>query len=160
MKKNKHPLLTGALILTLTGVATRVIGFFYKIFLSRVIGAEGIGLYQMIFPVFGICFSLTVAGIETSISRFVAGEAARKNERGAKNMLAAGMLLSFSLSLLAALWLYKSADFLAVHYLKEPRCGILLRFLSFSLDYGCFLLLTRNRPAAVAITATPRMVNR
>ncbi len=143
MKKNKHPLLTGALILTLTGVATRVIGFFYKIFLSRVIGAEGIGLYQMIFPVFGICFSLTVAGIETSISRFVAGEAARKNERGAKNMLAAGMLLSFSLSLLAALWLYKSADFLAVHYLKEPRCGILLRFLSFSLPFAsCHACIT------------------
>lgn len=134
--KNKHPLLTGALILTITGIATRMIGFFYKIFLSRIIGAEGIGLYQMIFPIFGICFSLTVAGFETSISRFVAGEAARKNERGAKSMLSAGLSLSFTLSLLTAFWLYQSADFLAVHYLKEPRCGILLRFLAFSLPFS------------------------
>lgn len=134
--KNKHPLLTGALILTVTGIATRIIGFFYKIFLSRIIGAEGIGLYQMIFPIFGICFSLTVAGFETAISRFVAGEAARKNERGARNMLTAGLALSFTLSLLTAFWLYRSADFLAVYYLKEPRCGTLLRFLSFSLPFS------------------------
>ena len=45
MKKQKHPLITGALILTATGIVTRFIGFFYKIFLSRTIGAEGIGIY-------------------------------------------------------------------------------------------------------------------
>ena len=133
--RKKHPLLTGALILTLTGVATRVIGFFYKIFLSRVIGAEGLGIYQMIFPIFGICVSLTVAGVGTSISRFVAGEAARGSLKGARKMLSAGLFLSFSLSLITALWLYRSADFLAVHYLKEPRCGVLLRFLSFALPF-------------------------
>ena len=44
MKKQKHPLITGALILTATGIVTRFIGFFYKIFLSRTIGAEGIGI--------------------------------------------------------------------------------------------------------------------
>ncbi len=134
--KKTHPLLTGALILTLTGIATKIIGFFYKIFLSRTIGAEGLGLYQMIFPVFGICYSLTIAGIETSISRFVAGEAARGNGRGSRRMLSAGLFLSFSLSLLAALLLYHSADFLAVRYLKEPRCRILLQFLAFSLPFS------------------------
>ncbi len=133
--RKKHPLLTGALILTLTGVATRILGFFYKIFLSRVIGAEGLGIYQMIFPIFGICVSLTIAGIETSISRFVAGEAARGSSQGTRKMLSAGLFLSFGLSLITAFWLYHSADFLAVHYLKEPRCGTLLRFLSFSLPF-------------------------
>ena len=52
MKYNtKHPLLTGALFLTLAGFFSRFIGFFYKIFLSRVIGAEGMGIYQLVFPV-------------------------------------------------------------------------------------------------------------
>lgn len=134
--KKKHPLLTGALILTLTGVATRLIGFFYKIFLSRTIGAEGLGIYQMIFPIFGICFSLTAAGIETAISRFVAGEAAKNHLRGARRMLAAGLFLSVLLSCLASFCLYQGADLLAVYYLKEPRCGILLRFLALSLPFS------------------------
>ena len=52
-----HPLITGTLLLTAAGLFSRVLGFFYRIFLSRTIGAEGLGIYQMIFPVYGIFFS-------------------------------------------------------------------------------------------------------
>ena len=53
MKKiysTKSTLLTGTLFLTLAGILTRIIGFFYRIFLSRTIGAEGLGIYQLIAP--------------------------------------------------------------------------------------------------------------
>ena len=43
-----HPLVMGTVILTLTGFLSRFIGFFYRIFLSRVFGAEGMGIYQLI----------------------------------------------------------------------------------------------------------------
>lgn len=48
----KHPVLTGTAILTCAGILSRLIGFFYRIFLSRTIGAQGLGIYQMIFPVY------------------------------------------------------------------------------------------------------------
>ena len=63
--QKKHPLITGTVILTLTGLITRVMGFFYRIFLSHTIGAEGVGIYQLIFPVYALCFSFAVAGIQT-----------------------------------------------------------------------------------------------
>ena len=66
---SRHPLITGAAILTLAGIATRFIGFFYKIFLSHAIGAEGLGIYQLVFPVYALCFALVVSGIQTAISR-------------------------------------------------------------------------------------------
>ena len=47
----KHALLKGTFILTATGLLTRVMGFFYRIFLSHTFGEEGVGLYQLIFPV-------------------------------------------------------------------------------------------------------------
>ena len=65
MKKiysTKSTLLTGTLFLTLAGILTRIIGFFYRIFLSRTIGAEGLGIYQLIAPVTAICFAFTAAG--------------------------------------------------------------------------------------------------
>ena len=62
MKKTLHPLISGTLLLTAAGLTTRLIGFFYKIFLSRTIGAEGIGIYQMIFPIYGVCYALTTSG--------------------------------------------------------------------------------------------------
>lgn len=52
MSKNlsvKRTLFTGTLLLTAAGILSRFIGFFYKIFLSRTIGAEGLGIYQLIF---------------------------------------------------------------------------------------------------------------
>ena len=41
----KNHLLKGALLLTAAGVFSRIIGFFYRIFLSRTFGAEQMGIY-------------------------------------------------------------------------------------------------------------------
>ena len=44
----------GTLILTLTGLVSRLMGFFYRIFLSHTIGAQGVGIYQLTLPVHAI----------------------------------------------------------------------------------------------------------
>ena len=98
IQKLKNPLITGTLFLTAAGVLSRIIGFFYRIFLSRTIGAEGLGIYQLVFPVMSLCLSLTGAGIQTALSRFVAEETAKANEAGARLYLMLGLLLSCSLS--------------------------------------------------------------
>ena len=87
LSSTKSTLLTGTLFLTLAGILTRIIGFFYRIFLSRTIGAEGLGIYQLIAPVTAICFAFTAAGIQTSISKFVSMEIGKKNGTGAKTYL-------------------------------------------------------------------------
>ena len=60
----KRVILQGAFVLTIVGFVSRIIGFFYRIFLSHAIGAEGVGIYQLIFPVYTMAFSLTAAGIQ------------------------------------------------------------------------------------------------
>ena len=92
-----HPLITGTILLTAAGLLSRVLGFFYRIFLSRTIGAEGLGIYQMIFPVYGIFFSLCAGSIQTAISRFTAADPDH-----AKRTLLSGFSLSFAMSLAAA----------------------------------------------------------
>ena len=76
----KNPLVLGTFLLTASGVLSRIIGFFYRIFLSHTIGAEGIGIYQLIFPLLALCSSFTTAGIQTAISKFVAEVSDDKNE--------------------------------------------------------------------------------
>lgn len=136
MKKQKHPLIAGTLILTLTGLASRFIGFFYKIFLSRTIGAEGIGIYQMIFPIYGVCYAFTTAGIEIAISRFVSGEMARGKKDQARSILWIGLAMSLSLSFLTTFLVYTNADLLAAHVLHEARCAGLLRIMSITVPFG------------------------
>lgn len=109
----KTTFITGALFLTLAGVLTRVIGFFYRIFLSRLIGAEGLGIYQLMAPVTALGFAVTAAGIQTSISRFVSMEMGRKNAAGAKQYLFIGLAISLLLSTGTGMLIFRSADVLA-----------------------------------------------
>lgn len=144
-----NPILTGAAILTLAGFASRIIGFFYRIFLSQQIGAEGMGVYQLIFPVFSVCFSLCCGPVQTAISRYVAAlhTTPHSTDRGTSHknrphptptgspeaVLRAGLLLSFSLACLCAVVVYVGSEFLAEHILMEARCGTLLRLMALTI---------------------------
>jgi len=131
-KLQKHPILSGAMLLTATGALTRLIGFFYKIFLSRKVGAESLGIYQLIFPIAGLCFSLTSAGIQTALSRYVSKSFGMKNYAQARSYLQIGLFISITLSLITGTFLFTYADFIANICLKEPRCASLLKIISFS----------------------------
>lgn len=129
----KNPLITGTIILTLTGFASRFIGFFYRIFLSRVFGAEGMGIYQLTSPVLALSFSLTVAGMQTAISKFVAGERATKDYRYSFTHLFTGFVLSMALSFLCTIGIYCYADEIALYFLLEERTAPLLRIIALSI---------------------------
>lgn len=131
----KHPLVVGTLILTLTGLLSRVIGFFYRIYLSRLFGEEGMGLYQLLSPVLSLSFSLTAAGYQTAISKLVAEQAATSKTPSLRPM-AAGMSISLPLSLLCNAVIYFFADPIASLLLQEPRTAPMLRILSFSIPLG------------------------
>mgnify|MGYP002612201590 CR=1 FL=1 len=83
----KHSMITGTLLLTAAGFAVRILGFFYRIFLSRTIGAEGLGLYNLVHPLYGICFALCAGSIQTAISRFVSARLASNDKKGARDIL-------------------------------------------------------------------------
>ena len=131
-KLQKHPILGGTMILTAAGILTRFIGFFYKIFLSRAVGAENLGIYQLIFPITGICFSLTSAGIQTSISRYASKAFGMNRPKDARSYLQIGLFISITLSFLTGMILFTYADFIANICLSEPRCASLLKIISFS----------------------------
>ncbi|MGN0414993.1 MAG: oligosaccharide flippase family protein [Agathobacter sp.] len=138
----KNPLITGTLFMSAAGVISRLIGFFYRIFLSRTIGAEGLGIYQLIAPVFSICFALTASSIQTAISKFVGDSIGSCNtgecgERRGRAYLIIGLVLSCVLSLITGFVVYHYADFIAERFLGEARCAPLLVLLTYSLLPAC-----------------------
>lgn len=126
-------MITGTVILTLTGLLSRFIGFFYRIFLSNVFGAEGMGIYQLISPVLALSFSLTVSGIQTAISKYVASETNTHDYKSSFRTLWAGFLLAMALSAVCASGIYLYADQIAVTFLLEPRTAPLLRIIALSI---------------------------
>lgn len=141
-KIRRSRVLSGALLLTAAGMLSRVIGFFYRIFLSRRFGAEQIGIYQLIGPVMALSYSLTAAGFQSAISRITAAVLAPAGRSFSKkkspsllypySVLAAGMLLSLLLSVGISWVVYRYADNIAAHFLLEARSAPLLRILALS----------------------------
>ena len=132
----KNVILRGTLLLTIAGVVSRIMGFFYRIFLANTIGAEGMGIYQLIFPVYSVCFSLCASGIETVISKLTAEKFAVGKPSKALGILKSGFLLTLSLSLLCSFVVFYYASPLAITFLKEPRCIPLLKILALSIPFG------------------------
>lgn len=132
MKKN-NSLITGTIILTITGFVSRFIGFFYRIFLSRVFGAEGMGLYQLTSPVLALTFSVTVSGMQTAISKFVASETSTKDYRSSFRTLLTGFTISMLLSVSCTGYIYIFSDMIATRLLFEPRTAPLLRIIALSI---------------------------
>ncbi len=136
MKQAKqHPLIMGTLILTITGFITRIIGFYYRIYLTRLFGEEGMGIYQLLNPVLALSFSLTAAGYQTAISKLVAERSAGRSGSLFQPMLA-GLSISLPLSLLCNAVIFYLADIIGTCLLLEPRTVSMLRILSFSIPLG------------------------
>ena len=131
----RHPLIFGTLILTITGLITRIIGFFYRIYLSRLFGEEGMGIYQLLSPALSLSFSLTAAGYQTAISKFVAANTAGRRSDDLKTLLTgASITLPLSLGVNAVLFL--AAEPIGIFLLKEARTISMLRILSFSIPFA------------------------
>ena len=126
-----HPILTGTILLTAAGFLSRILGFFYRIFLSRAIGAEGLGLYQMIFPVHGIAFALCAGPIQTAISRLTAADAAK-----GRALFKTGLSISLGAALVLTLLIRACSGFLAETVLLEPRCAPLLPVMALSIPFS------------------------
>lgn len=134
---SKKYFLKGAFILTCTGLISRLIGFFYRIFLSQSIGAQGLGLYQLIVPLQTLVLAVTTAGIQTTLSRLIASHTALGHGKDARDCFVVGTAFALALSCFASCLLSVHAEFFAVQILKEPRTLSLIRLLVF-----CFPLST------------------
>ncbi len=133
---SKNTIIKGAFILTATGLLTRFIGFFFRIFLSQSFGEEQMGLYQLIFPLYALCFSFTSAGIETALCRCVAGKISRGKKQEADTLLYYALILSVSLSLLLTFCLRKWSSALSIYILGDLRCEELIRMMAFALPFA------------------------
>ena len=82
-KASNSKFLKGTLILTASSIVVKVIGSLNWIILSRVLGGEGIGLYQMGFPIYLMAITVSSAGVPVAISIITSEKLANKDYRGA-----------------------------------------------------------------------------
>ena len=84
---------------TAISVATRFISFIFKIYISRKLGAEIMGVYQICLSVFMLFVSLAASGLPVTLSRFTAETQATGNLNRQKASVSTALLLSLMISI-------------------------------------------------------------
>lgn len=92
----------GAIIISLGGFISKVLGAIYRIPLTRFLGGEGMGIYQMVYPLYCILLTVSASGIPTGIARLISsgkGFGAEKRAFRLYGMIGViGTLLMYALS--------------------------------------------------------------
>lgn len=119
---SKDTFLKGALILTIAGIIVKIIGSVNRILLSRLLGGEGVGLYQMAYPIYLLALSISSAGIPVAISIIVAEKLARSDYRGANRVFRISLAVLAATGILFTFLLYYGAGWLIEHhFVRDAR---------------------------------------
>ena len=130
-KSTSNRLLKGTLILTAAGMVVKVIGSLNWIILSRVLGGEGIGLYQMAFPLYLLALSLSTAGIPVAISILTAEKIAKNDVLGRRQLFRASFCFLTATGLILSLAMYWGAAWLIdAGFIRDGRAYYSLLALS------------------------------
>ncbi|SCG84230.1 putative membrane protein yabM [Proteiniborus sp. DW1] len=98
----KNNFLKGAAILGIAGLIVKVLGAFYRIPLSNMIGSEGMGYVQTAYPLYTLLVAISTSGFPSAIAKIIAEKRALHDFRGAHRVfrisfagfLAAGIITS------------------------------------------------------------------
>lgn len=117
----KQTFLHGTLILVGAGFVTKVLGFVYRIALSRIIGDEGMGLFQMAFPILIFAIGITTAGLPVAISKLISEAEAKGREAGVRSILLVSILIVTGTSILFTGLMIYLAPIIAQTLLTDER---------------------------------------
>lgn len=118
---NKQTFIQGAMILMVAGIVNRVLGFIPRILLPRIIGAEGVELYQLGYPFFIVLVTIISGGIPLAVAKLVAeAESAGQPERSV-SILRTSLIFTVSAGILFTILSIIGAPWVTQYVLTDPR---------------------------------------
>lgn len=111
----------GAVILAFTGIVVKFIGAAMRIALAALMGDEGIGLYQMAYPVYVTLLTISTAGIPVAISKLVAEKLALNNHGEAHRVYRVSLIILTISGFVISVVLAFGARYFAINIAKDPR---------------------------------------
>lgn len=111
----------GAVILMAAGFVVRILGFVYRIYLSNLIGAEGMGLFSLIFPVYSLIILTLTSGVSIAVSKLVAEELAKNHRINLRRITTCALGVVVTAGCIVSVLLYFNLPFVVNVILKDSR---------------------------------------
>ncbi|REK75954.1 stage V sporulation protein B [Paenibacillus paeoniae] len=126
----KQSFIKGAMILLAAGIVNRLLGFVPRIALPRIIGAEGVGLYQLAYPFLIVMLTLITGGIPLAIAKWIAEAESLGDTKRVKHILRTAMIFTVSIAVVLTIGMLLFAPLIIRYILPDTRV------------YRAFLMMT------------------
>lgn len=135
MKIKRKKLILNALLLTISTMTFGIINMIFRVYLSNKIGAEGMGLFQLIMSINAVASTLAISGIRVTITRLVAEELGKGNYGKIRKLVHKGLIYTLFFSSITFIILYNGAEFISNVWIKDSRATISLKILACSMPF-------------------------
>ncbi|RAP77942.1 stage V sporulation protein B [Paenibacillus montanisoli] len=117
----KQTFIKGALILLLAGIVNRILAFVPRIALPRIIGAEGVGLYQLGYPFLIVLLTIITGGIPLAVAKWIAEAESKGDSKRVKQIFRSAMALTVLLSLFLTAMFIVLLPWITTHLMTDAR---------------------------------------
>ena len=135
--RDRPSIVYGTLLLAGANIALQGAAMAFRVWLSRRVGAAGLGLLQLVASVGGLARTAGVSGARVAALHLCAGELGRGRPGGVRRALGACLRYSLVLSMAAGLFLLLGANFLAARWIGDAAAAPALRIVGLFLPAGC-----------------------
>lgn len=132
-----------AAVVTIFSAFEHCLGFLYRIFLSRVLGSEGLGIYQVALTVFAVFLTASSSGLPITLSRTITGHRTRNNRNGERSAVTAAIVISLAVNLPVTVLLFLFRTPFS-HIFSDPRCADLFYIVILGLSFTSVYAMIRG----------------
>jgi stage V sporulation protein B len=125
----KNNIYRSAAQVTVFSTIEKTLSFIYRIILSRSIGAEGIGIYQICLSVFSVFLTAASSGVPVTVSRLIAKQSATGNIQGKHAVVSAGVLCTLLFTVPASIIIFFGRNLLSFLFPDEQCLKIFVLLL-------------------------------
>lgn len=103
--KFKNSIIGGATALGIGAFVSKLLGALYRIPLTNMLGSSGLGLYQMVFPVYCLLLDFSGAGVPNAMAKLIAETDKNEKQNKAFNYLKSSIILLFCFGIIGTLFM-------------------------------------------------------
>ncbi len=144
MTRTQKSILGGVTILGITGIVCKMIGVLFRIPLAWIIGEDGLGTYQLVFPTYSLLLTISSAGLPVAISRMVAHCLAKDDPGNARRVFQGALYMLIALGLVSTIALVAGSGPLSANIIKNSETQLGFLAIAPSLFIVCVLSAFRG----------------
>lgn len=117
----KQTFIKGALILLTAGIINRILAFIPRIALPRIIGVEGVGIYQLGYPFLIVMLTIITGGIPLAVAKWIAEAESQGDHKRVKHIFRTAMSLTVGISIILTLLFLLFTPWIINHLMTDKR---------------------------------------